>query len=373
MRKLFALMLAGSMLASCSVTSSLKTSQRKMNRQAEANANSAKVVNKPILADLEVDMKRATTTYKTTNKDIGGTMFINTGGSSSKKGNILATASEGMKNEAKSRAQFQFMAEHKCDYLVDPIYKIETESTSEANIVNITVEVSAYPANYKKFTQPDSLPKSVFQADQVDGREIALSTYSSSFDKTEKKKSSGLIFGVGLSKLATVDGEKTEDGKSSIGAFGGYYLSLPLSSKLSFRTEYLLSYKTARFETETSVGFGTLTQKLDYSNISFQLPFMLQISPANSFSIYVGPALNYIAAWNYKYESTIAYTGGGSDTETDNGDYSELYDFNPLQGSLVLGFNYQTKGKVGLGIRHDSGLGADNWNMTSLNLSIKLK
>jgi hypothetical protein len=134
MRKLFALMLAGSLLASCSVTSSLKTSQRKMNRQAEANANSAKVVNKPILADLEVEMKRATTTYKTTNKDIGGTMFINTGGSSSKKGNILATASEGMKNEAKSRAQFQFMADHKCDYLVDPIYKIETESTSEASI-----------------------------------------------------------------------------------------------------------------------------------------------------------------------------------------------------------------------------------------------
>jgi hypothetical protein len=232
--------------------------------------------------------------------------------------------------------------------------------------------VSAYPANYKKFTQPDSLPKSVFQADQVDGREIALSTYSSSFDKTEKKKSSGLIFGVGLSKLATFDGEKTEDGKSSIGFFGGYYLSLPLSSKLSFRTEYLLAYKTAKFESEETLFGVTYKNKDDYSNVSFQLPLMLQISPSNSFSIYAGPALNYIAAWNYKYESTTTYLGG-TDTETGDGDISDFYDFNPLQGSLVLGFNYQSKGKVGLGIRHDSGLGADNWNMTSLNLSIKLK
>ena len=145
MKRITLLLCSAALLSSCSVTESMKTSQRKLNRQAETNAMNTKVVNKPILADLEVGPKRELSTYKTTNKDIAGSMIMS-GGSEGKKGGFLMSASEGMKNEAKNRAQFKFMEDFKCDYLVDPIYKIETESTSGSTTIYISVEVSAYPA-----------------------------------------------------------------------------------------------------------------------------------------------------------------------------------------------------------------------------------
>lgn len=365
MKKLILFLAAGSLLASCSVTTSMKTSQRKLNRQAEANATSARVVNKPILADLDVALKREITTFKTTNKDIAGTMLLNTGGGSSKKGNILATASEGMKNEAKNRAQFQFMAEHKCDYLVDPIYKIETESTSEATIVNITVEVSAYPANYKKFSQPDSLPKSVFQMNQVDGREIALTTFASDLNKTEKKKNSGFVFGFGLSKLAERDGIEDKYAKSSFAFSGGYYLVLPLSSKLGLRSEYSVAMKRSKSEYEDQ-NFGVTSKYLTNStNIGLQIPVMLQFSPSSAINLYVGPAFNYALSWTYKNEITI-----GNNSDTEEGD---VEDFKALQSGLILGAGYQSKGSFGLGFRYETGMGVDKWNVTSLTVNFRLK
>lgn len=370
MKKLILLMVAGSFLSSCAVTSSMKTSQRKLSRQAEANANSAKVVNKPILADLEVALKRETTIFKTTNKDIAGTMLLNTGGSSSQKGNILATASEGMKNEAKNRAQFQFMGDHKCDYLVDPIYKIETESTSETNIVNITVEVSAFPASYKRFSQPDSLPKSVFQMDQVDGREIALSTYASDLNKTDKQKNKGFIFGFGLSKWAESEFGKIEDSKSAFAFTGGYFLNVPLSSKLGLRSEYNTTIKNSKTESVSEGINYTVTSSFKSTNLALQLPLMLQLNPSSNFGLYIGPAINYTLLWTYKQEDSYDYVFSADDVEKSEGD---VKDFKALQAGLILGAGYQSSGSFGLGLRYETGLGVDKWNVTSLTMSFRLK
>jgi len=161
---LFALLVV---FSSCSVTTSLKTSQSKLNRQAEASANSSKLVNKPLVADLTISTERKQLVYKTTNVDMANSVIMVAGQNGKKKSSSLFTASESMKEEALNRAQFQFMMDFKCDYLIDPIYKVETESQSGSKMISITVELSAYPAIYKSFSQPDSLPKSIVGEDKM--------------------------------------------------------------------------------------------------------------------------------------------------------------------------------------------------------------
>jgi hypothetical protein len=75
-------------------------------------------------------------TYNTTSADMSEALSI-----SSKRKNrndLLISSKEMLLREAQNRAEFAFMEEFHCDFLVDPIYKFDLEEIS--SILNISNE-----------------------------------------------------------------------------------------------------------------------------------------------------------------------------------------------------------------------------------------
>jgi hypothetical protein len=183
MRKLILFTLAASMLASCATNTSTRSTQRKMTRPASGNSGNLDVLMRPVLADVTISEKREVFVYTTTSEDMSTALYLN--GDKKKGQDIFVSSREIMKKEAENRAQFAFLEEYKCDFLIDPIYLFQLENSSEDNTVKIKVQVSAYTAKYKSFTQPDSLPKSVIQANALADRELPMVTNTNSYiDRT---------------------------------------------------------------------------------------------------------------------------------------------------------------------------------------------
>jgi hypothetical protein len=343
--------------SSCSVTSRLKTSEKYVNRQAEASANDAKLVNKPILADLEVSLVRAKTNYSVTNKEIGNsTMVLPSQGKSKSKGALLTGPDEFYKSEAKKRAQFQFMADHKCDYLVDPIYLIETEAESNSDIVVIKVEVVAFPAVYKKFSQPDSLPKSITQINSLDHRGIPLMIRSNE-TQVFNSKSKGIVSGIGFSKIGDEFVVGTPD--AGVAGFFGYYSQKQLGQSISLRKEISLITR--------GTGYNTVLSEVKSRSVGLQIPLMLSYD-VSKFSVYLGPALNLDLAYIFK---TRDAGDSGWDTSVEAIDQLDEDQIGGL--SMVLGASYWVKDNLSIGFRHDNNLSNWAWTSNSLSVSFKLK
>jgi len=183
MRKLIFISVAATMLASCATNTSTRSTQRKMIRPATGTSSNLDVLMRPVLADVSISEKREVFVYTTTSEDMSTALYL--GGSKKRGDDIFVSSREVMKKEAENRAQFAFLEEYKCDFLIDPIYLFQLENSSEDNTVKIKVQVSAYTAKYKSFTQPDSLPKSVIQANSLVDRELPLVTNTNSYiDRT---------------------------------------------------------------------------------------------------------------------------------------------------------------------------------------------
>jgi hypothetical protein len=361
--------------SSCSVTSRLKTSEKYVNRQAEASANDAKLVNKPILADLEVSLVRAKTNYSVTNKEIGNsTMVLPSQGKSKSKGALLAGPDEFYKSEAKKRAQFQFMADHKCDYLVDPIYLIETEAESNSDIVVIKVEVVAFPAVYKKFSQPDSLPKSITQINSLDYRGIPLMIRSNE-TQVFNSKSKGIVSGIGFSKIGDEFVVGTPD--AGVAGFFGYYSQKQLGQSISLRKEislitrgtgYNYNFEEPVFdEFGFLIGYNTVRREVKSRSVGLQIPLMLSYD-VSKFSVYLGPALNLDLAYIFK---TRDVGDSGWDTSVEAIDQLDEDQIGGL--SMVFGASYWVKDNLSIGFRHDNNLSNWAWTSNSLSVSFKLK
>ena len=183
MRKLIILSMAAAMLGSCATNTSTRSTQRKMTRPATGTSSNLDVLMRPVLADVTISEKREVFVYTTTSEDMSTALYL--GGSKKRGDDIFVSSREVMKKEAENRAQFAFLEEYKCDFLIDPIYLFQLENSSEDNTVKIKVQVSAYTAKYKSFTQPDSLPKRVIQANSLVDRELPLVTNTNSYiDRT---------------------------------------------------------------------------------------------------------------------------------------------------------------------------------------------
>lgn len=183
MRKLLLFCTAAAALASCATNTSTRSTQRKMTRQASANSSNLDVLMRPVLADVTISEKREVFVYTTTSEDMSTALYL--GGGKKRGDDIFVSSREVMKKEAEHRAQFAFIEEYKCDFLIDPIYLFSLENSSEDNTVKIKVQVSAYTAKYKSFSQPDSLPKSVIQANSLVDRELPMVTNTNSYiDRT---------------------------------------------------------------------------------------------------------------------------------------------------------------------------------------------
>lgn len=149
------------LLNSCTITTVFKSREKSMSRLAEVNGNSTVLLNKPIVAELNVSMTRQSVTSVSTNIEMDDATVEY----QPKTSSTLIQNAELIRyrNEAKKRAQFEFMKQYECDYLVDPIYTIDVTSQSNSETITYSVELSAFPAKYSSFSQPDSLPKSIMQ------------------------------------------------------------------------------------------------------------------------------------------------------------------------------------------------------------------
>lgn len=361
------------LISSCSITSSLKTSQRKINRQVEVDASGSSLINKPIVADVSVSTDRKITVYKTTNQDMVNSLILVSGtDQKKKKSDLLFSASQNMKNEAQNRAQFQFMEEHQCDYLVDPIYKVDVESTSGSKIVNITVEVSAYPANYTKFSQPDSLPKIIIGELYVPAsRQLSRSLLGDKADFPSFNKN-----------IKNIDNKNTnikEVKKTSFEILVGYGQStfnvdpLSLSKEFGEGEIYRMEYDPSR------CGFLGLEVKSLLSNrLSTQTGINIAARSWNngekdlvkysgnlfSIDIPIGIGLRIFKYLNLKSGLLLSYyVNGQYSFEYLDIDESESFELEkPIQTGLFSSMEYQSKGGFTLGFRISSGLGDLEWN-----------
>ena len=350
--------------SSCTVVTRLKTSEKYVNRQAEASGSDAKLINKPILADLEVSMERLKSNISVTNKEIGSSsMVLSSQGRSQGGGRSISTVEEYYKNEAKKRAQFQFMSEHKCDYLVDPIYKIDTESKSSSDTMLIKVEILAFPAVYKKFSQPDSLPKCVTQINYADYRGVPL-WIGSDEEPKYVSPARGIMSTLGVTQI-----KNSSYSEAGLGGSLGYFSQRRLVGKLSLRTEFSIitrsnkyqdSYYDPYFNNLGIQGYDSMEIERKNRSVGFQTPVLFSID-GSRLGIYFGPAVN-LDFMSISRSRPV----GSSSWESYNSSGIEDGGF-----SLIFGLNIHASDRFSFGYRHDNGSGYA-WRSNSLCMSFKL-
>jgi len=290
--------------SSCGKLSSLKTSKKKLNRQAEVGSTDAVLLQKPILAELDISPKRDTMTYNTTSADMSEALSI-----SSKRKNrndLLISSKEMLLREAQNRAEFAFMEEFHCDFLVDPIYKFDLEEISNSDVIVINVRVSAYAAKYKKFTQPDSLPKSVIAMNQISDRGIPLYT-NSTILKTDYIKKWTLNAGPNFSSVLG------DAAKVTPFAFGG---DLILNGSISKKTDFSAAWGLTSFLNDKKtpedyklsskplrIGLKIHFQDRDKGGYIFGHAAFdkYKSSPEEEYSRYNG----FSAGWGYQFNETF--------------------------------------------------------------------
>jgi len=103
------------------------------------------------MADLDIQKTRVESTYNYSSDTLGVS-----------KSKI--SISNSAKETAKGFALFQYMKDNQCDYVLDPLYHISRSGNSNSSTESISVTISGYPAKYKSFTQPDTLPRSISEA-----------------------------------------------------------------------------------------------------------------------------------------------------------------------------------------------------------------
>jgi hypothetical protein len=336
-------------LNSCTVTTVFKSREKSMSRQAEVNGTSTVLLNKPIVADLDVSMTRQTVTTVSTNLEMdNSTMELQP------KGNSTITQHSVLnyyRVEAKNRAQFEFMKQFECDYLVDPIYTIDVTSQSNSETITYSVELSAFPAKYSKFSQPDSLPKSIVQVPRttlIDDRSLPLFVAQKRNVRVAGVKENGWIFGLGLSK--EIDAMPSDNSVLSYNL--GLYRSSGVSKPVGFRTEL----KLVGYGGKSNVNYDLQDVEIKTKINSIALPLMLSFN-IKKVSVLFGviPAVNV----SYKVVSKPSgYSSGYSDVGVDEG--------------LTFGLNYRVTDKFSVGYRLEQ-FAISGFTSQGLSLSVKFK
>lgn len=158
MKKLIYTLGISSILFSCSTITKVTNSNTNTMNTSESG-----VVMRPLLADVEVSQDRKSIEY-------------------------IVPYYMNAKKEGKENAVLQFKKTHKCDYIVDAIFEIITE-TGKKNETKIIV--NGYTASYSNIRQVDSLPKSVIQYGMLP-KNVKSLDYLNTFE--EKIPSYGIEF-----------------------------------------------------------------------------------------------------------------------------------------------------------------------------------
>jgi hypothetical protein len=179
---LFLVSVTAMLIQSCAVSETWRINEKSATRDLQGRGSDVSVVVKPVMADLDVEKARKESTYIFDSDTLGYA-----------KSKIAVNS--GAKESAKSFALFQYMKDNNCDYVLDPMYHISRSGNSNSSTEKITVTISGYPAKYKNFYQPDTLPRSI-----AEGRDISKGSavFANSQIVTKEKFKPFFATGLGL-------------------------------------------------------------------------------------------------------------------------------------------------------------------------------
>ena len=196
MKKIYLLLGITSVLFSCSTVTKVTNSNTNRMETHESG-----IVMRPLLADVEVSQKRKSIEY-------------------------IVPYYMNVKKEGKENALLTFKKTHNCDYVVDPVFEITTE-TGKKNETKINV--NGYAASYSNIRQVDSLPKSLIQYGMLP-KNVKSLDYLNTFE--EKKPTMGIELsvlaytGIQIDKLLNNSGNRAYLSFEGYGLLGGTSIGL---------------------------------------------------------------------------------------------------------------------------------------------------
>ncbi|MFM8513608.1 MAG: hypothetical protein ACKOBI_07705, partial [Bacteroidota bacterium] len=114
------------LIQSCApvATTSISSKDRlsTLKRDSDIKVTGPQVVTKPMLANLDVDMERKKSTFSTTIS--------------------LGVGKEAARKEAEQKAEFRFLEEHQCDFVMDPYFDTDISYTDGDGFYRISVAMT---------------------------------------------------------------------------------------------------------------------------------------------------------------------------------------------------------------------------------------
>lgn len=265
------------------ISVSTKDKLSTLKRDSDIKVTGPQVVTKPILANLDVNMERKKTIFNTTI--------------------ALSAGKEAARKEAEQKAEFRFLEEHQCDFVMDPYLETDISYNEGDAFYRISVALTGLSVTYKKFTELDSLPKIFTQMNNLPSRTLPLIASISSNQKsvTEKYTDWGFIAGAGLgwfsgNQNANIFFEGTSNFNyyNQASAYLGFYRMYPVNNSVSVRSELAFFSRNYSLERTVSVLANQFTQKYDYKSLGFDVPVLLDLKLNDQISLHFGPSVNLL-------------------------------------------------------------------------------
>jgi hypothetical protein len=288
MKKILIYLILAHFLQSCApVTTTVSISSKDrlstLRRDSDIKVTGPQVVTKPILANLDVGMERKKTIFNITIS--------------------LGVGKENARKEAEQKAEFRFLEEHQCDFVMDPYFDTDISYSEGDAFYRISVVLTGLSVTYKKFTELDSLPKIFTQLNNLPSRTLPLIASISSNQKsvTERYRDWGFIAGVGLgwfsgnqNLLVYPTGTSNFTYYNKASAFLGFYRMYPINNTVSVKSE--LAFFSRNFSIERAVSGNTFqsTATYNYSSLGFDVPVLLDLKLNEQFSVHFGPSANLL-------------------------------------------------------------------------------
>jgi hypothetical protein len=287
MKKLLPFFVLMHFIQSCTPVATLSISSKDrlstLKRESDIKVSGPQVVTKPMLADLDVDMERKKTTFSTTI--------------------AFGVGKEEARKEAEQKAEFRFLEEHQCDFVMDPYFDTDISYSDGDGFYRIAVAMTGLSVTYKKFTALDSLPKIFTQINNLPTRTLPIIASFTSNQKsvTEKEINWGFIAGAGIGWFS---GDENLN-NASVGvtsysynykpsAYLGFYRMYPINNAVSLRSE--LGFFSRNYSLERTVtGAGPQkTLRFDYSSLGLDFPVLLDLKVSDQVNLHFGPSLNLL-------------------------------------------------------------------------------
>jgi len=174
-----------------------------------------------------------------------------------------------------------------------------------------------------------------------------------------RRREFGVKGGLNVASQMVSEGRSSSQTDARLGIHIGFFVELPISTRVSFQPELLYSMQGGKY----GVGRHTYTDRIDYINLPLMFKFYIW---QQRLSIDVGPQFGYMISAKVSRD----------------GNSVSFYDFeglNKFDISLALGLSFRLTDKINLGLRGTAGLtsilegGDSNYTNSVSQLSIAFR